>query len=74
MKNMMVSNFSKIFKGIMAIIYLFVGCLFLFSKASFPGSLDGVRRILGVIIVIYGLLRAFQAYKSFITKENENNY
>jgi len=73
MKNSIISNIPKIFKGIMAIIYLFVGCLFLFSDTLFPGSIGPLRNILGVIIIIYGLLRIFQAYQSFFTKENEDN-
>jgi cytochrome c biogenesis protein CcdA len=52
------------FGFLMVIFYLVLGFLFIFSTKFFPELNRIARLIFGVILVIYGIFRAFRAFKS----------
>lgn len=52
------------FGFLMVIFYLVLGFLFIFSNVLFPELNRYVKIVFGAILVIYGIFRAFRAFKS----------
>jgi hypothetical protein len=55
---------AKYFGFFMVVFYLVLGCLFIFSSRFFPELNRIAKLIFGVILVIYGIFRAYRAVKS----------
>jgi len=56
----------KYFGFFMVIFYLVLGFIFIFSSGFFPEINRFAKLIFGVILVIYGVFRAYRAIKSLI--------
>jgi hypothetical protein len=54
----------KYFGFFMVVFYIILGLLFVFSSEFFPELNRIAKLIFGVILVIYGIFRAYRAIKS----------
>ena len=56
---------QTLFALIMIVVYVGVGILLLLNMFRWNESLDVVRWIVGVCLIIYGIFRAFRYYKGY---------
>jgi len=63
------NRITRYFGFFMVIVYLTVGFLLIFSGDFFPILNQTTKLILGIVLVIYGIFRAYRAIK---TSKHEN--
>ncbi|MCK9399531.1 MAG: hypothetical protein M0Q51_06000 [Bacteroidales bacterium] len=54
----------KYFGFFMVVFYLVIGLLFIFSTQFFPALNQNAKLFFGIILLIYGIFRAYRAIKS----------
>lgn len=58
---------NSIYKAISSVLYLAVGLLLIFTNALLPAS-NSSKRMLGIIILAYGIFRAVSGFTTAIKK------
>jgi cytochrome c biogenesis protein CcdA len=62
-------NRIRFYLGILLLLfYLVIGCLFLFSD-TWSDMLPRSRYIIGIVLILFGLLRFYVSYRRFVNKK-----
>lgn len=68
------TRINIVFGIFIAFIYCIVGILFIFFSESFFQNVDANnKKILGAIILIYGIYRSVRLYRKYPRNEENNN-
>ena len=69
MRQMM--GFFPFFKALMAIIYLILGAVILISTKSLLPVNNSFRIGLGILLVVYGIIRIYSSYIAYISSKEQ---
>ena len=63
-----------IFESVMALLYLVISFMLLFSKLFENAVIDkNIRLILGILLGFYGIFRVYRAFRTFKNRNRANN-
>ena len=65
-------GFFPVFKAFMAIIYLLLGAAILIIPFSLLPVNNSMRIGFGILLVVYGLIRAYSSYVTYISPKKES--
>ncbi len=66
-------GFLPVFKAFMAIVYLLLGAVILINSSSLLPVNNSVRIGLGILLIVYGMIRIYSSYIAYITYKKEKD-
>jgi hypothetical protein len=66
-------GFFPVFKAFMAIVYLLLGAVILINSSSLLPVNNSFRIGLGILLIVYGIIRMYSSYTAYITYKKEKD-
>jgi cytochrome c biogenesis protein CcdA len=66
-------GFFPLFKAFMAIVYLLLGAGILFFPTSLLPVNNSFRIALGILLLIYGIVRIYSSYTAYVSYKEDKN-